>query len=152
MHGRIRCTLSLLATLAFAAPAAAQAPVPGTFTLAQFEALRFIEGDWKGSGYAPGPFYERYSFVDDSTMEMSAWDSTFTRQEGETNVYMFRGGRIFSQGGKAAVIRIDSLGYHFSSLGARPHPWVFRRVSADRWTATLGAAGKTVYTMDRVRR
>ena len=70
------------------------APTPGKFTAVQFRALRFLEGTWKGSGYAPGPFYETYRFVNDSTFEMTAWaDSTLSRKN-ESTVYVFRGGEI----------------------------------------------------------
>jgi hypothetical protein len=143
--------LSCALVVATSAIAQAQAPQPGRFTLEEFRALRFIEGDWRGSGYTT-PFFERYTFVNDSTIEMTAWtDSTFSTRAGNGSMYSYRGGEVRTRSG-GALIRIDSLGHHFSSLSARPSPWVFRRVSEDRWTATLGADRRTVYTMDRMRR
>lgn len=127
----------------------AQAAAPSKVTLSEFQGLRFLEGSWKGSGYAPGPFYESYRFVNDSTIEMAAWtDSTFQKKSDST-LYVFRNGEIRSRGGEAAVVRIDSLGYHFQRLTGQSSGWVFRRISPDRWTATLGG-GRTVYTLDRV--
>jgi hypothetical protein len=130
--------------------ATGSAPAAGKFTPAQFRGLRFLEGAWKGSGYAPGPFYETYRFLNDSTFEMTAWaDSTLTRQK-ERAIYVFRGGEIRKEDRSAAVTHIDSLGYHFSTLSGRTYRWTFRRITADRWTATLGPT--TVYTMDRIKR
>ena len=138
--------LHVAATLAVAI---AQAAAPAKVTLADFAGLRFIEGTWKGSGYAPGPFYETYKFVNDSTIQMFSWtDSTFTKKSDSTT-YMFRNGEIRSRNGEAAVVRIDSAGYHFRRVAGQSPGWVFRRISADRWTATLNN-GRTVYTLDRL--
>lgn len=124
---------------------------PATVTREQFQALRFLEGDWKGTGYAPGPFYESYRFVGDSTIEMTGWsDAALTRPNGQRSTYVFRDGQIRKADGSAAVTRIDSMGYHFETLRGPSRGWVFRRISADRWTATLGSA--TTYTMDRLNR
>ena len=149
MSVRYTCA-ALAALLTLPLAAAAQQAQPATVTLEQFRGLRFIEGSWIGSGYAPGPFYERYVFVNDSTIEMTSYeDAAFTRRSGEVNTYQLRGGKVTSRDGKGALMRIDSLGYHFASVGGSGR-WTFRRVSADRWTATLGP--QTVYTMDRVNR
>ena len=127
--------------------AIAQAVTPAKVTLADFAGLRFLEGSWKGSGYAPGPFYESYRFVNDSTIEMASWtDSTFAKKS-DTAIYVFRNGEIRSGNGDAAVVRIDSLGYHFQRLNGQGR-WVFRPISPDRWTATVNN-GRTLYTLDR---
>ena len=127
--------------------AMAQTVAPAKVTQADFAGLRFLEGSWKGSGYAPGPFFESYRFVNDSTIEMASWtDSTFAKKSDST-IYVFRNGEIRSRNGEAAVVRIDSLGYHFQRLNGQSR-WVFRRISPDRWTATLNN-GRTVYTLDR---
>jgi hypothetical protein len=44
------------------------APAPSVsgsaaYTIAELQALRYLEGDWRGSGYEGGPFYESYRFV-----------------------------------------------------------------------------------------
>lgn len=113
------------------------------FTLADFQALRYVEGDWVGSGYAGGPFYESYRFVDDSTIEMTSWtDSTFATVN-EQSQYLFRDGIIRTSKG-ARLVRIDD-GHHFQ---ATSYSWTFRPVNADRWTAQVGPS--TTYTMDRI--
>lgn len=114
------------------------------YTLADFQALRYIEGDWRGSGYEGGPFYESYRFVDDSTIDMTAWtDSTMTVAR-ERSQYLLRDGSIrTSKGGRLQTV--DDSGHHFR---AESYGWTFSPVSPDRWTARVGPT--TVYTMDRI--
>ena len=122
----------------------AQAPDTVRRSLADFEALRYLEGDWRGSGYAGGPFYESYHFVDDSTIQMTAWsDSTLTAPR-ERKHYQLRDGVIGTDDG-ARLVRIDTIGHHFQRAASN---WTFRSVSADRWTARVGP--NTTYMMDRV--
>ena len=120
------------------------APDTSRRTLAEFQALRYVEGDWRGSGYAGGPFFERYHFVNDSTIEMTAWtDSTLTTPA-ERKQYMLRDGIIQTDDG-GRLVRVDADGHHFQRGSSR---WTFRQVSSDRWTARVGPS--TIYTMDRI--
>lgn len=113
-------------------------------SLADFQALRYLDGDWRGSGYEGGPFYETYRFVNDSTIEMTAWaDSTRTKAR-EQSQYHLRDGVIGTNKG-ARLVRADSTGHHFQ---AASYAWTFTPVSPDRWTARVGPS--TVYTMDRI--
>lgn len=113
-------------------------------TSADFQALRYLEGDWRGSGYEGGPFYESYRFVNDSTIEMTAWtDSTMTTAR-EHSQYMLRDGVIRTADG-ARLVRVDEDGHHFQ---AASYGWTFRQVGPDRWTARVGPS--TIYTMDRM--
>lgn len=113
-------------------------------TIADLQALRYLEGDWRGSGYEGGHFYESYRFVNDSTIEMTAWtDSTMTAPR-ERSEYALRSG-VIRTGSGGRLVGMDADGHHFRS-GAST--WTFRRVSPDRWTAQVGPG--TTYTMDRV--
>lgn len=115
-------------------------------TRSDFQALRYVEGDWRGSGYQGGPFYETYRFVNDSTIEMIGWtDSTLTKQQ-EQSHYQLRDGVIGTDKG-ARLVKADSTGHHFQ---ATSYAWTFTPVSADRWTARVGPS--TLYTMDRIKR
>lgn len=116
------------------------------YSLADFQALRYVEGDWRGSGYEGGPFYESYRFADDSTIEMTAWtDSTMTVAR-ESSQYLFRDG-IIRTSKDARLVRVDDEGHHFQ---AASYGWTFSPVTPDRWNARVGPS--TVYTMDRVTR
>ena len=84
------------------------------YSLADFQALRYVEGDWRGSGYEGGPFYESYRFADDSTIEMTAWtDSTMTVAR-ESSQYLFRDG-IIRTSKDARLVRVDDEGHHFQA-------------------------------------
>lgn len=122
----------------------AQAGTTHRHTLADFQALRYLEGDWRGSGYEGGPFYESYRFVNDSTIEMTAWtDSTMTVAR-EQSQYLLRDGMIRTDKG-ARLLNVDEEGHHFQ---AASYGWTFSPVSPDRWRARVGPS--TIYTMDRV--
>jgi hypothetical protein len=113
-------------------------------TVADLQALRYLEGEWRGSGYEGGPFYESYRFVNDSTIEMTSWsDSTMTTPQ-ERSEYALRNGVIRADNG-GRLVRVDQDGHHFRRGSSA---WTFRQVSADRWTARVGPA--TTYTMDRM--
>ena len=143
-------TMSLLCAACFdegsddAAESAARTNPTPAYAVADFQALRYLEGDWRGTGYAGGPFYESYRFVNDSTIEMTAWsDSTMTAPR-ERSEYALRSGEIRTgSGGRLA--RVDENGHHFQSGSST---WTFRQVSPDRWTAQVGPS--TTYTMDRI--
>lgn len=113
-------------------------------TIADLQALRYLEGDWRGSGYEGGPFYESYRFVNDSTIEMTAWtDSTMTTPR-ERSEYVLRGG-VIRTGSGGRLVGVDENGHHFRRGSST---WTFRRISPDRWTAQVGTS--TTYTMDRI--
>ena len=115
-----------------------------THSLADFQALRYLEGDWRGSGYEGGPFYESYRFVNDSTIEMTPWtDSTMTTPR-EQSQYMLREGVIGTSKG-ARLVSVNEDGHRFETTS---YGWTFRQISPDRWTAQVGPS--TVYTMDRI--
>lgn len=114
------------------------------YTVADFQALRYVEGDWRGSGYEGGPFYETYRFVDDTTIEMTAWTDSTMSVAREQSQYLLRDGSIrTSKGGR--LQKVDEAGHHFR---AESYGWIFSPVSPDRWTARVGPT--TVYTMDRI--
>lgn len=114
------------------------------YTTADLGALRYLEGDWRGSGYEGGPFYESYRFVNDSTIEMTAWsDSTMTTARDHSE-YALRDG-VIQAGDGGRLVRVDQDGHHFRRGSSA---WTFRSVSADRWTAQVGPS--TTYTMDRM--
>ncbi len=118
----------------------------GVYSVDDFQALRYLDGDWRGSGYDGGPFFETYRFVNDSTIEMTAWTDSSMTAPRERSQYMLRGGVIRTDKG-ARLVKLDQDGHRFETAS---YSWTFRQVSPDRWTARVGPA--TIYTMDRIAR
>ena len=97
--------LTTVATVAHAQRATSPSPTtdpvafvasakPAVLTPKDLRALRWIEGTWRGTGGGEKPFFERYAFVDDSTLKMESFaDSTLARVS-ETTFYELRGGRF----------------------------------------------------------
>lgn len=121
------------------AAARAAAPTPARVTRQELARLRWIVGDWRGTGAGgttQAPFYERYRFADDSTLVVEHFpDSTF-RSANDSSRYALRGGRLAAVGGSPFVAtRLDSLGVEFradrggfrwertAGAGARPSVW-----------------------------
>jgi hypothetical protein len=115
-------------------------------TIADFQGLAYLEGDWRGSGYEGGSFYETYHFVNDSTIEMTAWTDSTLSSSRDGSQYMLRDGVIRTADG-GRLVGVDGEGHHFRRGSSA---WTFRRVSPDRWMAQVGPS--TIYTMDRIAR
>ena len=74
---------------------------PAVLTPKDLRALRWIEGTWRGAGGGEKPFFERYAFVDDSTLRMESFaDSTLGRVS-DTTFYELRGGRFANRSARA---------------------------------------------------
>lgn len=121
----------------------------------QFAILHWIEGDWRGELPKGGYFYERYRFVDDSTIAMRGFeDSTFTRPNDSATI-VFRNGSVIDRGPKAewSATRLDAKGIDFTPTKGATNHFFWNRESADKWTAAiLPAKGNpVVYKMERVR-
>ena len=134
----------------------AAAPAAATATTEQFVALRWLEGDWRGAEGSGAPFFERYRFVNDSTI--AGWeygaDSTFAPQ-GDSGLITLRGGTIRSgENYVATAVAADSI--LFAPVG-RGNSFVWRRDSDSSWTATLrwrnpqGEPQQRTYNMRRTR-
>jgi hypothetical protein len=137
---------------------AADRPAVGRFTAAQFASLRWIEGTWRGHLPDGGAFYERYRFVDDSTIAMRAFaDSTLTSTTDSARIAL-RDGMIADEGGAArwAATRLDSTGVAFTPIEGATNAFTWTRNHGDRWSAALtwtdthGEAHSVTYPMERV--
>ena len=58
-----------------------------TFTKGDLEKLRWIEGNWKGMD-GNNPFYELYSFTNDSTLQITSYDWNGTDSSKTTRTYL----------------------------------------------------------------
>ncbi|HKP76643.1 MAG TPA: hypothetical protein VJT67_14030, partial [Longimicrobiaceae bacterium] len=138
-------------------PPASPPGQPARVTMAEFQQLRWIVGDWRGSGSGQAPFYERYRFVDDSTLVVDSFaDSTFAAVT-ESAPFELRGGRLSSGGGRWVASQITPRWVTFIPVRAR-NVFTWRYDSRNRWIALLSwpatdtqPARTATYTMERVR-
>ncbi len=120
----------------------ADAPLPadaGTFTLEQFQQLRWMNGMWRGFMPDGSRFYERYRVLDDSTMVMHAFpDSTFGTPSDSSRI-MLREGRVVNDGGTARWVatRLDTAGVDFTPHFGAPNRFTWARESDTQWSATM---------------
>ena len=154
-----RAALFALVAVAPVLAQSSQRGQPATpFAVSDFAKLKWLEGTWRGSASGQEPFFERYHFVNDSTIEISYYrDSTLTRESGTGRVYLTVGRIYHTTGpGRWGATRVDTSGIYFiPQVNARnTFAWAYQ--SADTWTATLrsGATGRetvTVFEMKRLR-
>ena len=133
---------------------AQQAASPATFTPADFQRLRWLEGAWRGRGPGGPPFHERLAFVDDSTIEMTYYaDSTLTSATGRGLVAL-REGRIIHEdrGARWRAVNSDLTDLQFAPVSRASNHFRWTYESADRWIATLVSASgrETVYRLERL--
>ena len=120
----------------------ANAPLPadaGTFSVTDFQQLRWMNGMWRGFMPDGGKFYERYRVLDDTTMVMHAFpDSTFGTPTDSSRI-LLRDGRVITDGGSARWVatRLDSVGVDFTPHYGAPNRFTWARESDTQWSATM---------------
>lgn len=125
------------------------------FRTSDFNQLRWIEGTWRGQAAKGAPFFERYRFVNDSTIEMQSFKDGTLRAVAEKTTYMLRNGRIAHESGRSRweAVRFSSSTAQFVPVKGATNSFHFTRVSKDKWTAAIIPAGgqkRTVYEMRRI--
>ena len=119
--------------------------------------LRWIEGDWRGSGGGYEQFYERYEFDGDSVLRQYSFsDSTFG-QAVDTSVVRLYGDSLFSESGErryvASALRDTSV--TFAPYARALNGFTWRRTSDTSWVAILTPVDTTrprvEYRMIRIR-
>ena len=128
------------------------------FSIGDLGKLRWLEGTWRGTSPGESAVYERYHFVNDSTIEITYYsDSALERPSGTGRVYLTVGRIYHTFGpGRWGASRIDKSGVYFvPQVNARnTFSWAYQ--GPNTWTATRrsGASGRemvTVYEMRRMR-
>lgn len=104
-------------------------------------ALRWIVGSWRGSGDGQAPFYERYRFVDDSTLLVESFRDSTLAEVSESTRYELRGGRLANvstaQTAQWAAVRLDRGAITFAPVRGARNRFTWRPESADVWIADL---------------
>lgn len=112
---------------------------PASVSLEQFQNLRWLEGTWRGTDKGTNPFFERYRFLDDSTVRQYTFSDSTLAQVTDSGTTALRGGRVI--GGEPEprwqVTSFDSTSWRFESLRDAHRGFTWRRDGADTWTATL---------------
>ena len=128
------------------------------FGISDLGKLHWLEGTWRGTSPGESTVYERYHFVNDSTIEITYYsDSALQRSSGSGRVYLTVGRIYHTFGpGRWGASRIDKSGVYFvPQVNARnTFSWAYE--GPNMWTATRrsGASGRemvTVYQMRRIR-
>ena len=148
--GPARLSAVVLATALLAATPTGAQPAAGaaapTVSPAQFAALRWLRGDWRGALPDGGYFYERYTLVNDSTLEMQPLADASLAPRGAPMPLTLRAGVVRYD--RATATRVDSTSVDFAT--PEGHGFAWRRDAADRWTAVLRGRRPVVYRMERV--
>ena len=114
---------------------------PAILGAADLRALRWIVGTWRGSGDRQSPFYERYRFVDDSTLLMEGFKDSTLAQVTESSRYELRGGRFANAGPADAAqwvaVRLTDGAVTFAPVRRARNRFTWRPVSTDEWIADL---------------
>jgi len=144
------CSLAL-AAVAARQPSAAQP----RFTEQDFARLKWIEGQWVGTGYSK-PFYEAYRMVSPTKLEIQHFeDASFTKSTGGRSINL-NGGRILYEGGSSQriAVRLTDTSIEFEQVDNAANGFSWTRRSPDAWTAVIKVKGRAdiVYEMTRAKK
>ena len=137
------------------APAASPAALPRALSLSldDFGALRWLEGTWRGVGVGESAFFERYRFLNDSTIAIESFTDSTLVGTPETGEVRWRDGLVTTGSGGAlwVVTRRDGDAWRFEPVAGARNTFTWRRDSDDAWTAVLSwPATGDVPARDRV--
>lgn len=152
---------ALLAT-AFGVPGAnAQTPdsqPAQKFTAKDLQKLKWIIGDWKGTGDIDKPFFERYRFEGASVLAVDELESEADTAGGNTTRFSLTDGVLGNVGAsrwQASLINNEMI--KFVPVAGARNSFIWEKVSKDEWRATLEwpatadrPARKRVYKMERI--
>ena len=114
---------------------------PATLRAADLRALRWIAGTWRGSGDGQAPFYERYRFLDDSTLLVESFKDSTLADVSESTRYELRGGRLANAVPESApqwvAVRLASGAITFAPVRRARNRFTWRPESRDVWIAEL---------------
>ena len=145
--------LILLASLSSPASTQTTTPAPAPVSADLFRSLHWIEGDWRGTGAGGLVFFERYRFLNDSTIEQTTYaDSTFAKPQDRSLLALRAGAVTKGDPARWVVIRADPAGWQFAHVRDAANRFLWQPLDAHRWIAILTpASGRVVrYELRRV--
>jgi hypothetical protein len=135
--------------------------MPATvFTAADVAKLKWIAGDWKGTGEGTSPFYERYRFDGEATLLVDSFDDEAFTKQTETTTFKLADGHFASVGkSRYAASEITGDSITFVPIVGVNNSFKWQRNSDDVWTATImfpATADKPerqrLYKMERIKK
>lgn len=138
-----RSLVAGLAVVGFAITACTRAdsPVdqPLNITLAQFQQLRWLEGTWRGSGEGYDAFFERYQWVNDSTIQKVGFTDSTLAIATDSSALMLRGEHVRSESPARSwvVVALDSIAARFAPERNAANGFEWRRTGDGAWTARI---------------
>jgi hypothetical protein len=134
-------------------------PRPGAppTTVAEFQALRWLEGRWRGT-HAGEPFYQSYHFRNDSTIDTRTFGDSSFHEASDSGTIVLENGVIKNRGGGAEweATSLDSRTIHFEPAKQAQNSFTWHRISRTQWSATIrwhdasGQEQHRLYMLDRV--
>lgn len=157
-----RTVIASLISLLVAAGCGKEAPppaptptarTPASVPLSDFGHIGYLIGNWRGQGATGAPFYERYTRLDDSTIQTYSFrDSTFSAAADSGHI------RWSSNQVRSGTPELSWIATLWTADSVRFDPerstspgFVWIRESPDAWQARLGPlTAPVVYRMTRV--
>jgi hypothetical protein len=130
-----------------------------TFSPADIQKLRWIEGTWRGTGDADKPFFERYRFEGDSVLAVESFADETLKKVTDTTRFELKDGEFGggSEGARYVARSIDDRSVEFGPAVKVKNSFRWERESKDVWKATImlpanqkKPARQLVYKMVRV--
>jgi len=133
-------------------------PSPKLITAVDLLKLRWIEGSWRGTGDEQPPFYERYTFENDSTLMVETLADDTMSKVTEVDRFELKDGHFGKNANDSGsvAIALDDESITFAPLGKARNFFRFQRESANSWRAILswtdkdGKAKERIYRMERL--
>ncbi len=136
-----QAAITLCATMALAASAGAQnVPMPSKLVvgLTDFQRLRWVEGNWRGMSDSTATLFERFHFVDDSTLLVEHFPNDHFSGATAREWYELRKNRVASRSNPEWVADlIDSASVTFHRPTRSANSLIWRKLSNDEWVIVL---------------
>lgn len=123
-----------------------------SFTKSDFKKIQWLEGAWRGSGEGVEPFFERYHFTNDDTIEIEFFSDAALKNLTKKATIKLVDGEI--KYGKSTASRLDDKSIDFV---AKDYSFSWETESADVWIARLysptpeGRKLSMLYRMERIK-
>lgn len=103
-----------------------------SFTKSDFKKIQWLEGAWRGSGGGVEPFFERYHFTNDTTIEIEFFSDAGLQNLTKKETIVLVDGEIRYR--KSTATRHDDKSIEFES---KEYYFSWETESADVWIARL---------------